>query len=99
MDDPESAAVVAADGPEFLLTYHRNVFIYALLEASQAGRRIDPAVVRQIEQSLERGAPAIVGRLRGSPKVAALAALNASPLRGLINGLWQLYSTFKTRSS
>ncbi len=97
--DPESAEVFATRGGDFLLTYHRNVYIYALLEASQAGRRIDAAVVRQIEQSLKRDAPAVAGRLRGSPKVLALATLNASPLRGLINGLWQLYCALKSRSS
>jgi len=97
--DPESAAVYAAKGADFLLTYHRNVFIYALLEACQAGRTIDAAVVEQIEQSLQRDAPQVAGRLRGAPKVAALAAMNASPLRGLVDGLWRLYCTLKTRSS
>ena len=82
-----------------MLTYHRNVYIYALLEASQAGRRIDATVARQIEHSLEQNAPGVADRLRGSLKVAALDALNASPFRGLINGLWRLYSTLKTRSS
>jgi glycosyltransferase involved in cell wall biosynthesis len=97
--DPEAAAVFADQGPDFLLTYHRNVYIYALLEASQAARKIDPAVARQIEQSLQQNAPTVAGQLRSSPKVAALSALNASPMRGLINGLWWLYSTLKTRSS
>ena len=51
--DPQAAAIHASQGAEFLLTYHRNVFIYALLEACQARRTIDAAVVEQIERSLQ----------------------------------------------
>ncbi len=97
--DRDSAAVFAASGADFLLTYHRNVYVYALLEASEASRRIDPAVVSQIRTSLERDAPAVAQQLGRAPKVAALASLNASPLRGFINILWRLYCNLKTRSS
>ena len=97
--DPEAARVLADKGPDFLLTYHRNVYIYALLDASQAGRRIDPAVVDEIRRSLQHDAPAVAAQLGSSPKVAALAALNGSPLRPLVDVLWKAYCALKTRSS
>ncbi|MDP1867819.1 MAG: glycosyltransferase family A protein [Bradyrhizobium sp.] len=96
--NPEARAVHANLGPDFMLTYHRNACIFALVEASQAGRRIDPAVIARIEQSLARTAPSKAGMLRGSPKVAAVAVLNASPLRFAVPLLWNLYSRFKNRS-
>jgi glycosyltransferase involved in cell wall biosynthesis len=96
--NPEARAVHARLGPDFMLTYHRNACIFALVEASQAGRRIEPAVLARVEESLARTAPSKAGMLRGSPKVAAVAALNASPLRFVVPGLWNLYSRFKNRS-
>jgi glycosyltransferase involved in cell wall biosynthesis len=96
--NPDVYAVHASLGGDFMLTYHRNVYIFALVEASQLGRRIDPAAIARIEQSLARTAPSKAGMLRGSPKVAAVAALNASPLRFVLPGLWNLYSRFKNRS-
>jgi glycosyltransferase involved in cell wall biosynthesis len=95
---PEARAVYASLGADFMLTYHRNVYIFALVEASQAGRRIDPAAIARIEDSLARTAPSKAGMLRGSLKVAAVAALNASPFRFTVPGLWNLYSRFKNRS-
>ena len=81
-----------------MLTYHRNALIYALVEASQSGRRIDAAAIARIEASLARTAPSRAGMLRGSPKVAAVAALNASPIRFIVPVLWNWYSRFKNRS-
>lgn len=96
--NPAAGGVYAALGPDFMLTYHRNALIFALVEASQAGRRIDPATIARIEESLARTAPSRAGMLRRSPKVAAVAALNASPFRFAVPILWDLYSRFKTRS-
>ena len=96
--NPEARAICASLGPDFMLTYHRNALILALVEASQAGRRIDPAAIARIEQSLARTAPSRAGMLGRSPKVAAVTALNASPLRFAVPMLWNLYSRFKTRS-
>lgn len=94
----EACAVCQDLYPEFMLTYHRNALIYALIEASEAGRRIDPAIVARIETSLARTAPSQAGRLKQSPKVGAVAALNASPLRSMVPPLWNLYSRLKHRS-
>ena len=81
-----------------MLTYHRNACIFALVEASQLGRRIDRAAVGRIEASLSKIAPSRAGSLFRSPKVAAVAALNASPLRPAVPFLWTLYSRLKNRS-
>lgn len=94
-DDAEARAIVEGQGPNFLLAYHRNAMIFALVEASQAGRRIAPDVVAHIEDSLARCAPSVAGRLWQSPKVGVLRTLNASPVRGLIPVLWKLYCQLK----
>lgn len=96
--NPEARAVYDEFGAGFMLTYHRNIYIYALVEASQAGRPIDPAVTGRIEASLAKTAPSCAGKLHHSPKVAAVEAFNRSPLRSVVPALWVMYSRFKTRS-
>jgi hypothetical protein len=96
--DPEAWSVLGEYGAGFMLTYHRNIYIFALVEASHAGRRIDRAIVERIETSLANAAPSAAGKLRRSPKVAAVAALNASPLRSAVPKLWDVYYRSKTRS-
>lgn len=94
----EARETYRAYGPDFMLTYHRNALIMALVEASEAGQRIDSATTDRIRASLMRTAPDHVGQLFRSPKVAAIAALNASPLRFVLPMLWSQYSRLKTRS-
>ena len=95
--DEASRAVTTALERTFLLTYHRNVYIYALIEACQAGRKIAPAVLEQITSSLAAGAPSAAGDLRRSAKVAIIEGLNASPLRGQVPRLWEAYTKLKSR--
>lgn len=95
--DPACSAVVQAAGPSFLLAYHRNAYIYALVEACQAGKRIPAAVVQTIVASLERDSPAVAAQLRHSLKISLIEGLNASPLRSLVPALWRGYYRFKTR--
>jgi glycosyltransferase involved in cell wall biosynthesis len=94
----QARSVVAEFGAEFMLNYHRNIYIFALVEASQAGRRIDAAAAERIEASLARIAPSAAGTLHHSPKVAVVRMLNESPLRSFVPGLWNLYYRLKTRS-
>lgn len=96
--DEASRAVIAALGPPFLLTYHRNAYIYSLIEACQARRKVAPAVLERIASSLAAGAPAVAGELRRSAKVAIIEALNASPLRGQVPRLWETYTKLKNRA-
>jgi glycosyltransferase involved in cell wall biosynthesis len=96
--DSDAAAVSARYGARFMLGYHRNLCIFALVEACLAGRKIDRSSVDRIEASLVRNAPSVAGALWRSPKVAMLAALNASPLRSTVPMLWNAYYRLKTRS-
>jgi glycosyltransferase involved in cell wall biosynthesis len=96
--NPEARAVFDEFGAGFMLTYHRNIYIYALVEACQAGRPIDPAATARIEASLAQTAPSCAGKLHHSPKVAAVKTLNRSPLRSVVPTLWDIYSRLKTRS-
>ena len=96
-DDAELRSVVQSLEPEFLLAYHRNIFIFALIEACQAGRRIDPGVIRRIEASLETSTGLGAKDMRRSAKVALIELLNASPFRPLVIGLWKAYSRHKAR--
>jgi GT2 family glycosyltransferase len=92
--DAEAQAVVAKHAAGFVTRYHQNLYILALVEACQSGRKIDPAVTDQIAASLVKCAPAAAGSLRSSPKVAAVEALNAIPLRSLVPHLWGAYHRF-----
>ena len=96
--DAEASAVNDEYGCEFMLNRHRNFYMFALVEACQAGRRIDPGVTRRFEASLAKAAPLRAGSLRRSPKVAALEALNAGPLRSVVPKLWNAYNYLRTRS-
>jgi glycosyltransferase involved in cell wall biosynthesis len=92
--DGEARAAVANHATAFMLSYHQNLYILALVEACQSSRRIDPAVTEQIAASLAKCAPAAAGALRSSPKVAAIAALNATPFRPVVPHLWGAYHRF-----
>lgn len=97
-NDEASRTVTAAFESAFLLAYHRNVYIYALVEACQAGRKIVPAVLERIESSLAASAPSVAGDLRCSAKVAIIEALNASLLRVQVPRLWSAYNKLKTKA-
>ncbi len=89
--DGEAQAAAATHAAGFMLRYHRNLYILALVEACQLGRKIDPATTEEIAASLAKCALAAAGRLQSSPKVAAIEALNATPLRRTVPALWQAY--------
>jgi glycosyltransferase involved in cell wall biosynthesis len=91
-------SVYSEFGADFMLNYHRNIYIFALVEASEAGRRIDLAVAERIEASLAKAAPSRAGQLRRSAKAVAVETLNASPFRFAVPGLWNAYYRLKTRS-
>lgn len=96
--DAASREVSDRLGDSFLLSYHRNIYIFALIEASQKGMRIDAATLRRIESSLFASAPEVGRELRRLPKVKMVEWLNASPLCGEVSHLWNFYYQLKTRS-
>jgi hypothetical protein len=93
--DDASRSVTVALEPEFLLAYHRNAYIYALVEASQAGKKIDSSILTYIRTSLAASAPSVADGLRRSIKVVIVEGLNASPLRWVIPHLWAAYNKLK----
>ena len=95
-NDEAARTVTVALEPEFLLAYHRNAYIYALVEACQSNQKIDHAVLEHIEASLAASAPSVANSLRRSTKVAIIEGLNASPLRGQVPRLWNAYYKLKT---
>jgi glycosyltransferase involved in cell wall biosynthesis len=92
--DAEAQAAVAKHGAGFVTRYHQNLYILALVEACGLRRMIDPAVTNEIAASLEKCAPAAAGSLRNAPKVRAIEALNAMPLRSVVPHLWDAYHRF-----
>jgi glycosyltransferase involved in cell wall biosynthesis len=92
--DGEARTVAVKHAPGFMLRYHRNLYILALVEACQSGQKIDPAITEQIAASLVKCAPVAAGSLRSSPKVAAIEALNTMPLRSTVPHLWRAYRRF-----
>ena len=97
-DDEASQEVFLSFGPSFLLHYYRNVYVYALLEACQKGKKIGSEILRQIESYLAKRAPRNVSYLSLSFKVKALEVLNASFLRPQVDHLWKLYYLLRTKS-
>jgi glycosyltransferase involved in cell wall biosynthesis len=97
-NDAASRSVTETFGPPFMLAYHRNVYIFALVNACQSGKRISPDTVARIRSSLAVCAPAIEGDLRRSIKVAIIEAFNASPLRALIPLLWDACYRLKNKA-
>jgi glycosyltransferase involved in cell wall biosynthesis len=95
----EVREVVADLAPGFLLNYHRNLYIFALVDACQRSAKIDPATVARIESSLAAYAPALAPQLHTSAKVRAIEVLNASPLRSGVPHLWNVYYRLKTRAA
>ncbi|MGE4239670.1 glycosyltransferase family 2 protein [Ramlibacter sp.] len=95
--DARAAEVVRELGPSFLLGYHRNAYIYALVEASVAGRPISEATRNQIESSLAAHTGFDGSRIRASARVRAVEFLNGSPLRATVPWLWTLYNRIKNR--
>lgn len=97
--NPEVREVIAELAPGFMLNYHRNIYIYSLVNASQKGTRIDAATVATIEGSLATHAATVAGQLRDSVKVRGIEWLNASPLRAGIPHLWNAYYWLRTRAA
>jgi glycosyltransferase involved in cell wall biosynthesis len=97
--DAEARSVVAKHAAGFMLRYHQNLYILALVEACELGRKIDSAVTEQIAASLAKCAPAVAGSLQTSPKVAAVEALNSTPLRMTAPLLWRAYHRYWMQAS
>lgn len=93
--DEASRQVYRSFGPAFFLRYHRNIYIYALVDASQRAVKIDPSAVQRISDSLAKTSPEVAGQLSLSPKVRVLAFLNGSFLRPQVDRLWKLYQHVK----
>jgi hypothetical protein len=97
-DNADARAVYARHGTGFMLSRHRTFYAFALIEASQHGRRIDPEVTDRFEASLARLAPSLAGRLRRSAAITAIAMLNASPFRPAVPWMWRAVNAFRSRS-
>ena len=92
--DADARAAVTQHAGGFMLRYHRNLYILALLEACQLGRRIDAAVIDRLVASLQRSQPAAAASIRSSLPTKLVEALNASPMRGTALPLWEMYRRF-----
>jgi glycosyltransferase involved in cell wall biosynthesis len=97
-NDKESLDVYRKFGHPFMLRYHRNVYLSALIEACQKGEKIDPEIIRRIELSLEKKAPGMSKHLSRSLPVKIMGVLNRSFLRSQVDHLWNFYYRLKTKS-
>ncbi len=97
--DAEAQAVHGELGAKFMFNRYRTFYMFALVEACQNGRAIDPAITARFETALARNAPAFAGKLQRSPAVAAISMLNASPFRASVPLLWKAYSRLKGLAS
>lgn len=96
--DGDAQAVVSKHAAGFMLRYHRNLYILALLEACQMGRRIDAAATEKLVASLGKRDPAMAASIRASLSIKLIEALNMSPMRRTVVPLWELYRRFWMRA-
>lgn len=96
--DAAAQAVVAQHFAAFMQRYHKNLYILALLEACQMGRRIDAETAKRLFASLERRAPAAAASIRRSLTIRLIEALNASPMRKTALHFWEMYRRFWMRA-
>jgi hypothetical protein len=78
----------------FMLRYHRNLYILALLEACQMDRKIDAATADSLVASLGKRAPVLAASIRTSLPIKLIEALNVSPMRRTVVPLWEMYRRF-----
>ncbi len=55
--DSEARAAAAKHAAGFMLRYHRNLYILALVEACQSGRKIDPAITNKLPRRWQSASP------------------------------------------
>jgi glycosyltransferase involved in cell wall biosynthesis len=93
--DAEADRAVARYEAPFMLRYHRNLYILALVEACRSGKTIAPEISQRLATSLAKCAPAAAGTLGRSPKVLILEALNSTPLRPTVSLMWDFYERLR----
>jgi len=92
--DAAAQAIVVQYFPDFMRRYHKNLYILALLEACQMGRKIDLKTADRLFASLERRAPAATALVRHSFTIRLIEMLNASPMRETALPIWEMYRRF-----
>ena len=97
-EDDDLKAVVAEVGSAFVLEYHRNIYIFALVDACRRGVKLEPSALRCIETSLAASASAAAGQLRHAAKVRLVESINSTALRRFVPQQWRVYNVLRTRS-
>lgn len=95
--DAEAKEVIEASAPNFMLTYHQNAYILALVEASLVGQKISSEIIDSVQSSLATCAFSVKNELRHSMKLKVIEAINALPLRKIIPFLWEGYRCLKNK--
>lgn len=96
--DAAAQAVVGQYFDGFMQRYHKNLYILALLEACQMGRKIDAETANRIFASLSRRAPATAASIRHSLTIRLIETLNGSPMRKTALPFWEMYRRFWMRA-
>lgn len=95
-EQTETKAVADRIMPNFMLRYHRNIYILALIEACRAGKRIAPETIETFAQSIAKCAPQRAADFHRDSRIQAIEALNAMPTRRLVPMLWTAYNQLRT---
>lgn len=97
-EDKASERVYNELASSFMLAYHRNMYIFALVDACRKGEKISKDVYQRIDSSLVEIDPVLAGQLTKSLKVRTIELLNASYFRWTVLPLWKIYGILKTKS-
>jgi len=95
--DEQTKNIYEKDAERFFLENFRNIYIYALVEASISNKRIDPDVILVIQKALLICAPKSSDQLGKTLKLKILVSLNSSQLRGFIPFFWGIYRALKEK--
>ena len=95
--DEQTKNIYEKNAERFFLEHFRNVYIYALVEASISNKRIDPDVILIIQKALLICAPKSSDQLEKALKIKILVSLNSSLLRGFIPFLWFIYRALQEK--
>ena len=96
-EDIESMNAFQNHGPSFFLRYYQNLYIFALVEASQKGVKILDDIVNQIHLSFSNSGLCTSDELGQSLKVKLIVFLNGSFFRPLVKHLWKGFVIIKAR--
>ena len=95
--DVKTAKVIECFEQSFMLAYHRNAYIFALIESCSDNTIVLSESETIIRESLSYCAPSVAHKLSYTPKVLIIQMLTKSLCRNCVPKLWRIYLNLKNK--